>query len=150
MSHFINIPLDLETLDEIDRKIIKYLQENGREAFAKIGDNISVPASTVQDRMNRLIENDILRIIGLLNPLKARERVLANVGVRLSNGQYRAIANEIAKFYQVSYLVICAGSFDLMVEVVCHDNTDLLNFTAVLKDIPGVKTIETFIYYIIF
>ncbi len=149
MSHFINTPSDLDTLDEIDRKIIKYLQENGREAFAKIGDDIGVPSSTVRDRTNRLIENDILRIIGLLNPLKARKRVMANVGVRLSSGRYRAIADEIAKFEQVSYLVICAGSFDLMVEVVCYDNTDLLDFTAAVKDIPDVKTVETFIYYTI-
>ncbi len=87
MSHFINIRSDLDTLDEIDRKIIKYLQENGREAFAKIGDDIGVPASTVRDRTNRLIDNDILRIIGLLNPLKAFPVFKSSQNYRLTSGK---------------------------------------------------------------
>lgn len=144
-----NIPPNLENLAEVDQKIIKYLQKNGREAFAKIGDEIGVPASTVRDRTNRLIESGILRIVGVLNPLKAKQQVMANIGVKLSSGNHRAVADEIAKFDEVSYLVICAGSFDLMVEVICRDNAHLLDFTSTLQNISGVLSTETFIYYAI-
>lgn len=144
-----NAPSNLEDMDEIDQKIIKYLQKNGREPFVKIGDDLGIPASTVRDRTNRLVNHDILRIVGVLNPLKAGRRVMANIGVKLSSGNHREVAREIAKFDEVSYLVICAGSFDLMVEVICRDNAHLLDFTSTLQGIPGVLSTETFIYYTI-
>ena len=144
-----NTPSNLEDMDEIDQKIIKYLQKNGRESFVKIGDDLGIPASTVRDRTNRLVNNDVLRIVGVLNPLKAGRRVMANIGVKLSNGNHREVAREIAKLDEVSYLVICAGSFDLMVEVICRDNAHLLDFTSILQGVPGVLSTETFIYYTI-
>ncbi len=147
-SSFRNTPANLEDLGEIDRKIIAYLQKNGRESFAKIGDEIGSPASTVRDRTNRLVESGILRIVGVLNPIKSK-RVMANVGIKLTGGNHRAIANKIAKFDEVSYLVICAGSFDLMAEVICLDNAHLLDFTSTLQSMPGVLNTETFIYYTI-
>jgi Lrp/AsnC family transcriptional regulator for asnA, asnC and gidA len=139
----------MEDFAEIDQKIIQYLQKNGRESFTKIGEEIGVPASTVRDRTNRLVENGTLRIVAVLNPLKGGQQVMANIGVKLSGGNHRAVANEIAKFDEVSYLVICAGSFDLLVEAICRDNTHLLEFTSALQGIPGVLSTETFIYYTI-
>jgi Lrp/AsnC family transcriptional regulator for asnA, asnC and gidA len=144
-----NTPTNLEDFTEIDQKIIKYLQKNGRESFTKIGEEIGVPASTVRDRTNRLVENGTLRIVAALNPLKVGQQVMANIGVKLSGGNHRVVANEIAKFEEVSYLVICAGSFDLFVEVICRDNAHLLEFTSTLQTIPGVLSTETFIYYTI-
>lgn len=144
-----HMPTGIEELDEIDRQIIEYLQINGREAFAKIGDEIGVPASTVRDRTNRLVEQNFLRIVGVLNPLKTGQRVMANICVKLSNGNHRAIAQEIAGLDEVSYLVICAGSCDMMVEVICKNNAHLLDFTATLQSMPDVQCTETFIYYTI-
>ena len=144
-----NTPFNLEELDELDQKIIQYLQKNGRESFAKIGDEIGVPASTVRDRTNRLVENGILRIVGVLNPIKGGKRVMAQMGVKLSGGNHRDIANKIAEFDEVSFLVICAGSFDLLVEAICRDHAHLLDFTSTLQGIPGVLSTETFIYYTI-
>ncbi|MEM7344268.1 MAG: Lrp/AsnC family transcriptional regulator [Chloroflexota bacterium] len=142
-----NASTTLEDLDEVDRKIIQYLQKNGRESFTKMSEEMGIPTSTVRDRTNRLLDNDILRIMGLLNPLKARERVMANIGIKLSSGDHERITAEISQFDEVSYLVVCAGSFDLMVEVVCRDHTHLLELTTALKNISGVHSTETFIYY---
>jgi Lrp/AsnC family transcriptional regulator for asnA, asnC and gidA len=142
-----NNALTLEDLDEIDLRLIKYLQQIGRESFTKMSEELGLPTSTVRDRANRLLENDILRVVGVLNPLKARERMMANVGVKLSNGHLRQIADEIAQFDEVFYLVICAGSFDLMVEVICQNQTHLLDFISKLRNIPGVLSTETFIYF---
>lgn len=148
-SNLKNNIIDPDDLDEVDRKIIKYLQKNGRETFTKMGDEIGVPASTVRDRTNRLVENDILRIVGILNPPKASRRVIATIGIKLSGGNHRDIARQIARFDKVSYLVICSGSFDLMAEVICKDNAQLLDLTSDLQNIPGVLSTETFIFYTI-
>lgn len=143
---FGNTPSSLEDLDAVDQKIIQYLQKNGRESFAKIGEEIGVPASTVRDRTNRLVENGILQIVGIVNPIKGGKRVMANVGVKLSGGNHRAVAEEIAKINEVSYLIICAGSFDLLVEVTCKDNARLLDVISQLQSMPQVQHTETFIY----
>lgn len=136
-------------MDEVDRKIIKYLQTNGRESLAKIAEDMGLPTSTVRDRTNRLLDNDILRVVGVLNPLKARHRVMATIGIKVSSGELQAIADDIAKFDEVSYLVICAGSFDLLVEAICYDNAHLLEFTAKLKNNDYIYSTETFIHYAI-
>lgn len=136
----------IEDLDEIDRKIITYLQKNGRESFTKIADEIGVPASTVRDRTNRLVEEGMLRIIGVLNPLKSRQRVMASISIKLNNGEHRPVAQEIAKLDEVTYLIICAGRFDLLVEVICANNTHLLDIITTLQDMPQVQYLETAMY----
>ena len=148
-TNFRVTPVNLENMAEIDRNIIVYLQKNGRESFAKIGEEIGVPASTVRDRTNRLVEQGILRIVGVLNPLKTGPRVMANIGVNIGGGNHREIAKEIAAFDEVSYLVLCAGSFDMLVEVICRDNDHLLDFTATLQTVSGVQHTEAFVYYTI-
>jgi Lrp/AsnC family transcriptional regulator for asnA, asnC and gidA len=146
-SSFRNAPLNFDDLDKVDQQIIGYLQKNGRESFTKIGEEIGAPASTVRDRTNRLVESGILRIVAILNPIKSGRRVIANVGVKLSGGNHRAIAKDIAHLDEVSYLVICAGSFDLLVEVICRDEAHLLDLTSTLQAMPGVLYTESFIYY---
>lgn len=136
----------VQELDELDQKIVQYLQKNGRESFAKIGEEIGVPASTVRDRTHRLIENDILRIVGILNPITGGKRVMANVGVKLADGNHRAVAEAIAEIEEVTYLIICAGSFDLLVEVTCKDNAHLLDIISRLQSMPQVQHAETFIF----
>jgi Lrp/AsnC family transcriptional regulator for asnA, asnC and gidA len=142
-----NDTASLDDLDEIDRKIVRYLQQNGRESFTKMSEELGMPTSTVRDRTNRLVEHDILRIVGVLNPLKVRERVMANVGVRLSGGDLRSVADQISTLDEVAYVVICAGSFDLLVEVVCRDHSHLLDLISKIRDIPNVSGTETFIYF---
>lgn len=139
-------PAVLEELDEVDQKVIHYLQKNGRESFTKIGEEIGVPASTVRDRTNRLVENGILRIVGIINPISGGKRVMANIGVKLSGGNHRTVAEEIAEIEEVSYLIICAGSFDLLVEVTCKDNARLLDIISLLQSMPQVQNTETFVY----
>jgi len=147
MKPTLRYPTSLEDLDQLDQQIINYLQKNGRESFTKIGDEIGVPASTVRDRTNRLVEHGILRIVGVLNPLKARQRVMANIGIKLAKGNHRTVAGHIAKLDEVSYLVICAGSFDLMAEVICKDNAHLLDIISQLQQIDGVQSTEVFPYF---
>jgi Lrp/AsnC family transcriptional regulator for asnA, asnC and gidA len=147
MMNTLRVPSAIEDLDEVDQQIIGYLQKNGRESFTKIADEIGVPPSTVRDRTNRLIEHGILRVLGVLNPLKTRHRVMANIGVKLSGGNHREVARDIAQFDEVSYLVICAGSFDLLVEVMCRDNAHMLDIISAIQRRPDVSGTEVFPYF---
>lgn len=147
MKSTFRVPSAIEDLDEVDQQIIGYLQKNGRESFTRIADEIGVPASTVRDRTNRLIEHGILRVLGVLNPLKTGHRVMANIGVKLSGGNHREVARDIAQLDEVSYLVICAGSFDLLVEVMCRDNAHMLDIISAIQRRPDVSGTEVFPYF---
>jgi Lrp/AsnC family transcriptional regulator for asnA, asnC and gidA len=137
----------LYDLDAIDKRIIKYLQKNGRESFAKIAEEIGVPPSTVRDRTKRMIESGVLQIVALLNPLQAEQRTTATIGVKLAAGNHQAVANEMAEFEEVTHLVICAGSFDLLVELTCKDHAHLLDIVSQVQGMSQVQHAETFIHF---
>ena len=136
----------LYDLDAIDQRIIEFLQENGRESFAKIAEAIGIPASTVRDRTKRMIESGVLQIVALVTPPKGKKAVAASVGVKLTGGDYQRVADAIAKMEAVSRLVICSGRFDLFVELSCQDNTHLLEAISQLKNIPQVQYTESFVH----
>ena len=136
----------LYDLDAIDQRIIEFLQENGRESFARIAEAIGIPSSTVRDRTKRMIESGVLQIVALVTPPEGGKEVVASVGVKLNGGTYQRAADEILKMEEVSRLVICSGSFDLFVELSCQDNAHLLEAISQLKNMPQVQYTESFVY----
>lgn len=134
-------------LDPIDQRIIGYLRENGRESFARIAEEMGIPASTVRDRTNRMIEIGVIKVVALVNPMRSKPQVTASVGVKLSGGNHRAVAEEIAQLEAVTQLVICAGRFDLLVELTGKDNTYLLEVISQLQAMPQIQHTETFIHF---
>lgn len=137
----------LYDLDPIDQRIISYLRQNGRESFAKIADEIGIPASTVRDRTNRMIESGVIKVIALVNPMKTKSQVTASVGVRLGGGNHRLVAEEIAKMEDVTHLAICAGRYDLLVELAGKDNAHLLNIISRIQAVPQVQHTETLVHF---
>lgn len=137
----------LYDLDAVDKKIISYLRKNGREPFAKIAAEINLPSSTVRDRANRMIDSGLLKIIALVTPTKTTPRVMAQVSVKLASGDYKAIASEISKLEEVTSLIICAGRFDLLIELTCKDNAHLLQIVSQIQNMPHISHIETAIYF---
>ncbi len=137
----------LYDLDSIDQRIIGYLQKNGREPFAKIAEEIGIPASTVRDRTNRMLASGVIKIVARVNPMQTDPRVKASVGVRLSGGQHRSVAEEIAALEEVTHLAIGAGNFDLLVDLSCKDNEHLLDVISKLQEMPQIQHTETFIHF---
>lgn len=137
----------LYDLDPIDHKIIAFLKENGRESFSKIADEIGVPASTVRDRTNRMVESGVIKIVAHLNPMNAEPRVHASIGITLSGGKHRLVAEEIGQIDEVERLIIGTGNFDLLVELSCRDNEHLLDTISQLQEMSQVQATESFIHF---
>jgi Lrp/AsnC family transcriptional regulator for asnA, asnC and gidA len=131
-------------VDDLDRRIIEALQENGRVSFRSVAARLGVSEATVRARYARLTEDDVLQVVAVTNPLGLGfEQAL--VGVRIS-GPSDAVADEIAQWPEADYVVVTAGQFDLLVEVVCRDHQHLLEITERLRAIDGVVSTETFFY----
>jgi Lrp/AsnC family transcriptional regulator for asnA, asnC and gidA len=131
-------------IDALDRRIIEALQDNGRESFRNIATRLGVSEATVRSRYARLCADDILQVVGVTNPLGLGFDQ-AMVGIRTS-GPPGAVADEIASWPEADYVVATAGSYDLLVEVVCSDRHELLDLTNRMRDLDGVVSTETFLY----
>jgi len=131
-------------VDELDRRIIEALQENGRESFRRIASLLGVSEATVRARYARLTGEGILQVVAVTNPLGLGfDQAL--IGVKTS-GAPDAVADEIARWPEADYVVVTAGQFDLVVEVVTADRRELLDLTNRMRALDGVVTTETFFY----
>jgi Lrp/AsnC family transcriptional regulator for asnA, asnC and gidA len=133
------------SLDPIDRGIIEALQENGRAPFRAVAAHVGVSEATVRSRYARLVDDGILLVTGITNPLGLGFEAQAMIGIKTS-GSPEPVADEIAGWDEASYVVIAAGRFDLLVEVVCNDHRQLLELTTRLREVDGVVSTETFPY----
>jgi Lrp/AsnC family transcriptional regulator for asnA, asnC and gidA len=133
------------SLDAVDRAIIEALQANGRESFRRIADRVGVAEATVRARYARLVADDILQVTGVTNPLGLGFEAQALVGVKTTGAPER-VADELAGWAEASYVVIAAGRFDVLVELVCEDRRHLLELTNRMRALEGVVSTETFPY----
>lgn len=133
------------SLDAVDRGIIEALQENGRASFRAVAAHVGVAEATVRSRYGRLVEDGILLVTGVTNPLGLGFEAQAMIGIKTS-GSPEPVADEIAGWDEASYVVVAAGRFDLLVEVVCNDRRHLLELTTRLREVDGVVSTETFPY----
>lgn len=133
-------------MDNIDRAIIKALKEDGRAPFSRIAEQLQVSPGMIRQRMQRLNDQGILQVVAITNPLKIGYHTMAFIGVKAEGNRLQTIARQIAAFDEVIYLSICSGAFNLLVEVLCLDNSHLLAFlTEKLYSVEGVRDTETFI-----
>src|SRR3954447_25408627 len=134
-------------VSDLDKRIIEHLQQDGRRPFTQIAADLGVSEAAIRARTSGLGERRILQVVGVTDPLKLGFHQMAMIGVRCEAEQLMEVAREIATFSEVDYVVITAGSYDLLVETVCEDNDALLRFLAErLRKIQGVRETETFVY----
>jgi Lrp/AsnC family transcriptional regulator, regulator for asnA, asnC and gidA len=132
-------------LDRVDRSIIEALQKNGRASFRRIAAEVGVSEATVRARYGRLCDDNILQVTGVTNPLGLGFEAMAMVGVRTS-GAPEPVADEISKWDEAGYVVVTAGQYDILVELVCSDRRELLDLTSRIRALDGVVSTESFLY----
>ena len=133
------------SIDRLDRQIITALQENGREPFRQIAGQLGVSEATIRNRYARLCRENVLQVTGVTNPLGLGFDAQAMIGVK-TNGPVEAVADEVATWREASYVVVCAGQFDLLVELVCADRRHLLEIINRMRAIDTVVSTESFMY----
>jgi Lrp/AsnC family transcriptional regulator, regulator for asnA, asnC and gidA len=132
-------------LDLVDQRLIEALQQNGREPFRRIAADVGVSEATIRARYARLCENNILQVTGVTNPLGLGFDAQAMVGIRTA-GAPEPVADAIARWEEADYVVITAGRFDILVELVCVDRRSLLDLTNRIRGLDGVVSTESFLY----
>jgi Lrp/AsnC family transcriptional regulator, regulator for asnA, asnC and gidA len=132
-------------LDSVSRHIIEQLQADGRRSYAAIGKAVGLSEAAVRQRVQRLLELGVMEIVAVTDPISVGFRRQAMIGIRCS-GNLQRVADLLAGMEAIDYVVITAGSFDLLVEVVCEDDDQLLDILGQVRSLPNVTTTETFVY----
>jgi Lrp/AsnC family transcriptional regulator, regulator for asnA, asnC and gidA len=134
------------TLDETSKAIIEQLQEDGRRAYATIGKAVGLSEAAVRQRVQRLLDAGVMQIVAVTDPLTIGFQRMAMIGIRV-DGPLEEVAEQLAGISDIDYVVITAGSFDLLVEVVCESDEHLLELLSTkIRSLPGVRGTETFVY----
>ncbi|WP_084106105.1 Lrp/AsnC family transcriptional regulator [Demequina sp. NBRC 110056] len=133
-------------LDEVNKVIVEQLQQDGRTSYAAIGKVVGLSEAAVRARVQRLLDAGVLQIIGVTNPMELGFARQAMVGVKVT-GPPEPVAAALEALEAVDYVVITAGTFDILVEIVCESDRHLLDLVSgSIRTIPGVLTTETFVY----
>lgn len=132
--------------DETSKLIIEQLQTDGRRSYAEIGKAVGLSEAAVRQRVQKLTESGTIQIVAVTDPMQLGFTRQAMIGVR-ATGDTREVAARLAELTAVDYVVLTAGSFDLLVEVVCEDDEELIGLlNDEIRTIPGVASTETFVY----
>jgi Lrp/AsnC family transcriptional regulator for asnA, asnC and gidA len=132
-------------LDDVAKQIIEQLQEDGRRPYATIGKAVGLSEAAVRQRVQRLLDAGVMQIVAVTDPLQLGFPRQAMIGIRAS-GDLEEIADRLADLEEVDYVVITAGSFDLLTEAVCRNDDHLLQILQRLREVPGVVATEAFVY----
>ncbi len=136
---------DYTNLDEVDRKIVDYLREDGRMAYREIARRLDVSEGTVRKRVNKLLETGFIKILAVGDPLKLGVPVLAATTIKVAPGKQEDVGDKLAGFDNVRYVALGVGAKDLMVESLHRNLDDLHDFLAnTVGQLPGVRDLNTF------
>ena len=133
-------------LDDVAKRIIELLQEDGRQSYAAIAKAVGLSEAAVRQRVQRLLDAEVMQIVAVTDPLQVGFSRQAMIGIRAS-GDLIAVGDALTAMQEVDYVVTTAGSFDILAEVVCEDDDHLLDLlTQQIRVLPGVTSTETFVY----
>jgi Lrp/AsnC family transcriptional regulator, regulator for asnA, asnC and gidA len=134
------------SLDEVSKGIIEQLQQDGWRSYAAIGKVVGLSEAAVRQRVQRLVDSGVMQVVAVTDPIELGFARQAMVGIRV-NGQLEPVADALAELPEVDYVVITAGSYDLLAELVCESDDHLLSLiSGKIRTIEGVVSTETFMY----
>ncbi|MEV0053596.1 Lrp/AsnC family transcriptional regulator [Saccharopolyspora shandongensis] len=133
-------------VDDLSKQIIEQLQQDGRRSYAAIGKAVGLSEAAVRQRVQRLLDSGLIQIVAVTDPLQLGFLRQAMIGINIS-GDAQAVADELAEIPEIEYVVLTAGSFDLLAEVVCRDDDQLLEvINRRIRSLDAVTATESFVY----
>lgn len=133
-------------LDDVSKSIIEQLQGDGRRSYAEIGKAVGLSEAAVRQRVQKLTDAGVMQVVAVTDPMQLGFYRQAMVGIKVS-GDATSVAEALGEISAVDYVVLTAGSFDILVEVVCENDNDLIELlNKRIRAIDGVRSTETFVY----
>jgi len=133
-------------LDDVSKKIVEQLQVDGRRSYAEIGKAVGLSEAAVRQRVQKLTDAGVMQVVAVTDPMQLGFYRQAMIGIR-ATGDARELADTLAAIPSIDYVVLTAGSFDILAEVVCENDEELINLlNSQIRNLEGVTSTETFVY----
>lgn len=133
-------------LDDVSKKIVEQLQVDGRRSYAEIGKAVGLSEAAVRQRVQKLTDAGVMQVVAVTDPMQLGFYRQAMIGIR-ATGDTRELADTLAAIPSVDYVVLTAGSFDILAEVVCENDEELIDLlNSQIRNLEGVASTETFVY----
>jgi len=133
-------------LDDVSKAIVEQLQTDGRRSYAEIGKAVGLSEAAVRQRVQKLTEAGVMQVVAVTDPMQLGFYRQAMIGVRVV-GDTAHVAEKLSQIRAVDYVVLTAGSFDILAEVVCENDDELIDLlNKQIRTIAGVQSTETFVY----
>jgi len=134
-------------IDNLDKRIIVALEEDGRRPYRDIARDLDVAEATVRARVARLTESGMIRITAVGDPLSLGVNTAAITLVRTKPGTVHGVANRLAQLPNVRFVGVAFGSADIVIQTLHRDMHALHDFVAVemprlAPDIVGTETLQ--------
>lgn len=134
------------TVDDVGKRLIEELQRDGRRSYAALAKTVGLSEAAVRQRVQRMVDSGVMQVVAVTDPLQVGFRRQAMIGLRVE-GDLVKVADQLAEIDEVDYVVVTAGSFDILLELVCEDDDHLLRILSErIRALPGVRDTETFVY----
>lgn len=133
-------------LDAVSKAIIEQLQSDGRRSYAEIGKAVGLSEAAVRQRVQKLTDSGVMQVVAVTDPMQLGFYRQAMIGIKVS-GDATVVVDRLSHIAAVDYLVLTAGSFDILAEIVCENDEELIDLlNKEIRGIPGVRSTETFVY----
>ncbi|KYH43186.1 Lrp/AsnC family transcriptional regulator [Branchiibius sp. NY16-3462-2] len=137
---------DAGAMDDTAKAIIAMLQRDGRAPYATIAREVGLSEAAVRARVQRLLENETLQIVAVTDPTQVGFQRQALIGITV-RGDIQKVADQLARLDEAAYVVVTAGRYDILIEVVCEDDDHLLKLLGSrIRAVDGVAQTETLMY----
>ncbi|WP_257347452.1 Lrp/AsnC family transcriptional regulator [Pseudalkalibacillus decolorationis] len=134
-----------EVIDNLDKKIIKFLSKNGRMSFAEIANNLDVTEKTVRTRYNNMVENDIIEVVGVVNPITLGIKAAAIIQLKVAPQHIDQIIEELKKVPFIRYITSTSGEYQLLAQLNMRDYEELGETIKIIHRIPNITTTNVII-----
>ena len=135
----------MTAIDDIDRGLIRLLQADGRLSYRRLGREVGLSDAAARQRVNRLIADGVIDIVAVTDPVKLGLGFQALLGLTVS-ADVRQVAADVGVHDDVVYVVMTAGRFDLVAEIVSRDSEAFVDMSNTIRCLPGVETVELLPY----
>ena len=133
-------------IDDLDRKLIVGLQENGREGYVTLAKKMGVVEGTIRKRIKNLVSKNLIKIVAVPNMRKLGYGFIGIAGIQVKMEDLRQVAEKLAKNEHICYLAFVTGRYDLMAIVVTQSPEELSHFIErEISAIPSILRTETFV-----
>lgn len=136
----------IQSLDELDLMLIKELEVDGRQTNTDLARKIGTSKATARRKLRRLLDEGIIRVVAVANPPALGYKTVATMGINVRPGEVDSVADKLASYKNVHFVIISTGRYDIIAWVMFQDPEDLSNFLRKeLGKIPGLTSVETMV-----